>query len=98
MIGISPDTCNSHSSWLNIGNFDYCVLNESVKIERINISPWNDPDRGWMTGRLVDLQLSVYADVRGQNGDAQFIGELYTKRLHQVFTKDQREARSFDGK
>ena len=98
MTGIYPDTCNSHSSWLNIDNFDYCVLSESTNIARINIWPWNDPDREWMTGRLDDLVLSVYADVHGQDGDAQFLGELYTTRLDQVFRTDQREARSSDSK
>ena len=102
--GTYPETCNSRSTWLDINNFDYCVLSESVDIARIKIWPFNDPSSGWMTERLDDLLLSVYADVRGQvdfngqNRDAQFLGELYTTRLEQVFRADQREPRSFDGK
>lgn len=62
--GTYPDTCNSHSSWYNVENYDYCVLSDAVNVTSVTIYPWNDPTRTWMTGRLNDLTLSLFADVR----------------------------------
>ena len=98
LTGTSDVTCNSHASWYNVNNYDYCVLEKATKITRINIWPLNKPTKTWMTGRLNDIQLSVFADVSGESGSAAFIGELYTERLLNVFTSSQRDPRDFNGK
>ena len=60
--GIFPDTCNSHSSWMDPGNYDYCVLKEPVDIASINIYPWHDPTRTWMTDRIRNLKVEIFAE------------------------------------
>ena len=98
LTGTLQDTCHSHASWYNVNNYDYCVLDSATTISRIIIYPILDPTRTWLTGRLNDIQLSVFADVSGESGSAQFIGELYTERLLNVFTSSQTDPRDFNGK
>lgn len=66
-MGTHPETCNSHSSGSYTAphkNYDYCVLSEVANITSITVHPWNDPTRTWMTDRIDNLSLSVFADVR----------------------------------
>lgn len=61
--GTYPTTCNSHSSWTDPGNYDFCVLPSVVDIKSIKVYPWVDPNRLWMTDRLRDLKVEVFAQV-----------------------------------
>ena len=91
--GLTGNTCISHSCCASVNSFDYCVLDEPTNISRINI--W--PRQTW-GGRLNDIQLSVFADVTGESGSAEFHHELYTERLLNVFTSSQTDPRDFNGK
>ena len=86
VVGIYPDTCNSHSLWTDAGNYDYCVLDQAVDIQSVKIYPFLDPAETWKTGRMNDLQLEVYAEVSGESETATFIGLLASYGLKDVFT------------
>jgi len=86
LVGTIQETCNSHSSNTGPDIYDYCVLSDNADIESIQIYPWVDPNRLWMTDRLRNLSVEVFADVSGEGGDAIFTGLLYTYDLIDVFT------------
>ena len=91
IIGTYPLTGNSHSSWIDPDNYDYCVLDEASDISSIKIYPFVDPTRTWMTDRLRNLKVEVFADVQtvatNENHMTEFIGLMYMYDLVDVFTR-----------
>ena len=62
IIGTYPSTCRSHSNNNNAGNYDVCVFDEPRDVDRVVVHPFNDPTRTWMTDRISDLTLEIFAD------------------------------------
>ena len=91
VIGNYPDVCSSHSSWSDPGNFDVCVLDHYEQIKSIRIYPLVDPERLWLTERLKNLQVEVFAGAVGLDSleTATFYGLLSSFDLVDVFTKEQ---------
>jgi hypothetical protein len=62
-VGTYPTACSSHSSWMDLANYDLCVMAETSDIATVNVYPWVDPDRLWMTDRLSSLRLEPPAHI-----------------------------------
>jgi len=84
-VGHFPDACSSHSSTDGADNYDFCILDEPVDIKAIHVYPFYDPANLWMTDRLKDLKVEIFAavtnlsnvtDSANEGGDVSFLGLL----------------------
>jgi len=88
IVGTYPQTGNSHSSWMDPGNYDYCVLEEASDISAIKIYPFVDPTRTWMTDRLRNLKVEVFASIQTDESDeTEFLGLMYSYDMVDVFSR-----------
>ncbi len=74
------DDCESHSKNGSIDNYDYCLLNEPVNVDKVIIYP-----RLSSKSRVDNIQLVLYVDVIGSGSETQFLGELASYQLLDAF-------------
>ncbi len=74
------DACESHTADGSIENYEYCVLNEPVNVDKVVIYP----RLSWRS-RVDNVQLVLYADVIGSGSGAQFLGQLASYQLLNAF-------------